>query len=180
MIEKGLKPVIYEKDKGVSPIIATILLVAITVILASTLYLALGGFFSHTATAAPTASVSATNTTGALSSTAPSNMYTYTVAIGSVSSSTIPWSSTEWTVTVNGAVIDAVWVPASATWATASGAPVNVTVSSPGSGTYVTGATLTLSIKFTGTAPVYATGPITTLAFTDTGTNGGQMGSTTL
>ena len=60
MMEKGLKPVIYGKDKAVSPIIATILLVAITVILASTLYLALGGFFSHTASAAPTASITAT------------------------------------------------------------------------------------------------------------------------
>ncbi|MCL5794595.1 MAG: type IV pilin, partial [Candidatus Thermoplasmatota archaeon] len=41
----GLKPVIQKRDEAVSPIIATILLVAITVILASTLYLALGGFF---------------------------------------------------------------------------------------------------------------------------------------
>ena len=178
-MEKGLKPVIYGKDKAVSPIIATILLVAITVILASTLYLALGGFFSHTASAAPTASITATNTTGALSASALTNTYTYTVGIGSVSSSTIPWSSTEWSVTVDGSVYTATWTSAASGW-TSSGNGPTISVSAP-SGTYVTGATLTLSIAFTGsTAPVYATGPITILAFTDTGTNGGQMGSTTL
>ena len=178
MIEKGLKPVIYEKDKGVSPIIATILLVAITVILASTLYLALGGFFSHTAAAAPTASISATNTTTAIG-TATADDYTYTIGIGSVSSSNIPWSSTEWSVTINGAVYTAIW--STNEWKvspTGTGAPTSVTVSAP-SGTYVTGATLSLTITYS-TSKYTAPGPITTLAFTDTGTNGGQMGSTTL
>ena len=176
MIEKGLKPVIYEKDKGVSPIIATILLVAITVILASTLYLALGGFFSHTAAAAPTASISATNTTTAIG-TATADDYTYTIGIGSVSSSNIPWSSTEWSVTINGAVYTAIWSTNEWTVSPTTGVPTSVTVSAP-SGTYVTGATLSLSITYA--AATLAPGPITTLAFTDTGTNGGQMGSTTL
>ena len=81
MLNKGLKPVLYDKDKAVSPIIATILLVAITVILASTLYLALGGFFSHTTTAAPTATVSVTNTTG--SSGTP---FSYSISVGSPTS----------------------------------------------------------------------------------------------
>ena len=179
MIEKGLKPVIYKKDKGVSPIIATILLVAITVILASTLYLALGGFFSHTASAAPSASISATNTTTAVSGTsATPNVYTYTIGIGSISSSNIPWSSTEWSVTINGAVYTAIWSTNEWTVSpTGTGAPTSVTVSAP-SGTYVTGATLSLTITYA--AGTLASGPITTLAFTDTGTNGGQMGSATL
>ncbi|MGC8506458.1 MAG: archaellin/type IV pilin N-terminal domain-containing protein, partial [Thermoplasmata archaeon] len=154
------------KDKAVSPIIATILLVAITVILASTLYIALGGFFSHTASAAPTASISATNTTSSISTTATSNNYTYTIGIGSVSSSTVPWSSTEWSVTINGALYTVTWISASTGWTYSSstaGQPSSITVSAP-SGTYVTGATLSMTITYSGTAPVLAPGPITTLA----------------
>ncbi len=167
----GLKPVIQKRDEAVSPIIATILLVAITVILASTLYLALGGFFSHTSTAAPTASISATNTTTS------AGTYTYTIGIGSISSATIPWSSTEWAITINGTVYTVSWTSGSSDWKTLSPTtgPTSVTVSSP-SGTYVTGATLSLTITYATVAP----GPITTLAFTDTGTNGGQMGTASL
>ena len=39
-----MKKVILKDDKAVSPIIATILLVAITVVLAATLYTILGGY----------------------------------------------------------------------------------------------------------------------------------------
>ena len=77
---RGLKEVI-ERDEAVSPIIATILLVAITVILASTLYLALGGFFKSGTSASPTATVSVTNST---SSTAPG--YVYSVSVGTPTS----------------------------------------------------------------------------------------------
>ena len=92
MLNKGLKPVLYDKDKAVSPIIATILLVAITVILASTLYLALGGFFKTTTSSTPTAALSVTS--------GGSNNYTLTV--GSVSSSSISDASVEVEIFVNG------------------------------------------------------------------------------
>ncbi len=38
--------VLYKKEKGVSPVIATILMVAITVVLASAVYLIVSGYFS--------------------------------------------------------------------------------------------------------------------------------------
>jgi len=40
--------VLYKKEKGVSPVIATILMVAITVVLASAVYLIVSGYFSGT------------------------------------------------------------------------------------------------------------------------------------
>jgi flagellin-like protein len=92
MLNKGLKPVLYDKDKAVSPIIATILLVAITVILASTLYLALGGFFKTTSSATPNAALSVTS--------GGSNNYTLTV--GSVSSTSISVGSVEVEIFING------------------------------------------------------------------------------
>ncbi|MFG1450286.1 MAG: archaellin/type IV pilin N-terminal domain-containing protein [Thermoplasmataceae archaeon] len=56
-----MKPVRIEEDKAVSPIIATILLVAITVVLAATLYTILGGFTSFLSASTPSASVTETN-----------------------------------------------------------------------------------------------------------------------
>ncbi len=40
--------ILYKKEKGVSPVIATILMVAITVVLASAVYLIVSGYFSGT------------------------------------------------------------------------------------------------------------------------------------
>lgn len=59
-----MKPVKNLEDKAVSPIIATILLVAITVVLAATLYTILGGFTNFLSASTPSASVSETNLTG--------------------------------------------------------------------------------------------------------------------
>ncbi len=52
-----MKKVIIEDDKAVSPIIATILLVAITVVLAATLYTILGGYTTFLGSSTPQASV---------------------------------------------------------------------------------------------------------------------------
>ena len=92
MLNKGLKPVLYDKDKAVSPIIATILLVAITVILASTLYLALGGFFKTTTSTTPTAALSV----------ASGGANNYTLTVGSVSSTSISVGSVEVEIFING------------------------------------------------------------------------------
>ncbi len=53
-----MKLIITKDDKAVSPIIATILLIAITVVLAATLVTILGGFTHGAANSAATASVS--------------------------------------------------------------------------------------------------------------------------
>ena len=55
-----MKQIINKEDKAVSPIIATILLIAITVVLAATLYTVLGGFTKGLSSGNPTASASFT------------------------------------------------------------------------------------------------------------------------
>ena len=52
-----MKQIINKEDKAVSPIIATILLIAITVVLAATLYTVLGGFTKGLSSGNPTASI---------------------------------------------------------------------------------------------------------------------------
>ena len=64
-----MKRVFQEKDKAVSPIIATILLVAITVVLAATLYTIVGGYTTLIGASTPTASIQVQN------ASAPSDAY---------------------------------------------------------------------------------------------------------
>lgn len=52
-----MKKVIMKDDEAVSPIIATILLVAITVVLAATLYTILGGYTTFLGSSTPQASI---------------------------------------------------------------------------------------------------------------------------
>ena len=70
-----MKQIINKEDKAVSPIIATILLIAITVVLAATLYTVLGGFTKGLSSGNPTASISFTETS-------PHN---YSISVNSVS-----------------------------------------------------------------------------------------------
>jgi len=56
-----MKDLMNEEDNAVSPIIATILLIAITVVLAATLYSVIGGYTSYLGTTTPTASLTVTN-----------------------------------------------------------------------------------------------------------------------
>ena len=58
-----MKEVLLRKDNAVSPIIATILLIAITVTLASTLYSIVGGYFSNAPVLTPQANIAVVNTT---------------------------------------------------------------------------------------------------------------------
>jgi flagellin-like protein len=57
-----MKQVIRKDDKAVSPIIATILLVAITVVLAATLYTILGGYTTFLGASTPLGDITVTNT----------------------------------------------------------------------------------------------------------------------
>ena len=63
-----MKKVYVKDDKAVSPIIATILLVAITVVLAATLYTILGGYTTFLGASTPQAAITATNATSTHSS----------------------------------------------------------------------------------------------------------------
>lgn len=60
-----MKRVILNQDKAVSPIIGTVLLVAITVTLAATLYTLLIPYFDNSTTPTPQATLIATNKTSA-------------------------------------------------------------------------------------------------------------------
>ena len=167
----GLRPVI-QKDEAVSPIIATILLVAITVILASTLYLALGGFFNSKTTSTPTVSLSATSGTAAKS---------YVVTVGATSSNSISWSNVKVDV-LSGTTVEATFtITAGGTIALTSGAAgtdgaypayLNGSVSV----NYVTSGDQ-LTVTYTST---YAGPALTSVEFFYTGTGAGEMGSASL
>ena len=90
-----MKQIINKEDKAVSPIIATILLIAITVVLAATLYTVLGGFTSGLSTSG-SATVSGTfaNTTSNAS-----RGFNYSLSISSSSSGGIAITSLELKIT---------------------------------------------------------------------------------
>ena len=160
----GLKPVIQKRDEAVSPIIATILLVAITVILASTLYLALGGFFSAKTSAVPSATLTVSNTSN---STSP----TYSITIGGLSSNNLPITSVEVQIVFSGTTVTFT-LSSSGKW-TASTQPTSNTyaLNGPTTGSLTNGAVFTVSD--TTTAAIFPT----TFVLVDTATNGGTMGS---
>ena len=160
----GLKPVIQKRDEAVSPIIATILLVAITVILASTLYLALGGFFSAKTSAVPSATLTVSNTS---TSTSP----TYSITIGGLSSNNLPITSVEVQIVFSGTTVT--FTLSSSTWTTTTTQPTGNTyaLNGPTTGSLTNGAVFTVSD--TTTAAIFPT----TFVLVDTATNGGTMGS---
>ncbi len=88
-----MKPVINNEDKAVSPIIATILLIAITVVLAATLVTILGGF---------THGVSNTVETAGVTSKVVNLSSTDTIYIN-VSSSSSPIPSSDITIQLSNA-----------------------------------------------------------------------------
>ena len=178
MKTKGLMPVIEKKDKAVSPIIATILLVAITVILASTLYLALGGFFTAKTSATPSVALTAAST----------GTDTWSITISSTSSNTISWSSTSFVITYAGGTYTLSYENAGSWYqgTTPSTVPgwANTTASTGAtsyivgiSGSYVSSGVV-LSLTIVGPSSAFTP---TSIAFEDTSTtNGGQMGATSL
>ena len=179
MLNKGLKPVLYDKDKAVSPIIATILLVAITVILASTLYLALGGFFSHVGTTTPSASISVSG--NSTSGTSPTFTTTYSVTVGGPSAP-VAWSSTGFSVTLSDGTSGSLTYKAGSTTSTTTWIgtigtnTVTITASSDLSGNAVT-QTFSISIVTSGsaTSAVY----LTSISYVDTASSGGGVMGTT-
>ena len=173
MKTKGLMPVIEKKDKAVSPIIATILLVAITVILASTLYLALTGFFTTSTSSTPTVGISAKNVTSGTTA------FTYTITISSPSSNSIAWSSTDWIVTIGSSTYTVPWSSTDWIGKTFPTGIYGINMSAP-TGAYVTGGdVLTLTINYA-SAGFPTADVISTLSFNLVGASGGQMGTTSL
>ena len=88
-----MKDILHKEDNAVSPIIATILLIAITVVLAATLYSVIGGYTSYLGSTTPTASLRVANINTQTDST-------YMVYVSSVSpNGNISLSDTELLVT---------------------------------------------------------------------------------
>jgi len=173
--KKSKENVVHIGDKAVSPIIATILLVAITVILASTLYLALGGFFSHVGTTTPTVSLSATNTS------AGSSSLSYSITVGSVSATGINMSNVEIKLIGSGNNIvtlthSSTTTSGGTTWGwTFSPSSFSVaSASSGGAADLTSGLTITINL---GSTPVIG---LSQIQLWDTGTNAGEMGYTSI
>jgi len=169
--KKSKENVVHIGDKAVSPIIATILLVAITVILASTLYLALGGFFSHVGTTTPTVSLSATNT-----SVSSSNL-SYSVTVGSVSATGISLSNVEIKLVGSGSNLTTlVWSSSgsSSGWYNSKDPYVAATTTSS---TSDLSSGQTITIVFAKNSYVIG---LSQIQLIDTGTNGGEMGYTSI
>ena len=137
------------KDSGVSPVIATILMVAITVVLAAVLYVMVSGFTHSPGTANSAGLTEAAGSGGS-----------YTVTISSVSASNIPVANLK--IVISGATIttldgtyannsdaNGVWSTAGAgSTSTSTGAPgVQFTIISGNSATYLSaGDYLTLTL----------------------------------
>ena len=132
------------KDSGVSPVIATVLMVAITVVLAAVLYVMVSGF-THSPGTAQSAGLSETQQSAG----------NYTVALSSVSASNIPISNIR--IVISGASVSTTNTayklsgsssPYTLTSTTATGITVTFTVLSGNSATYIqTGDYFTISIS---------------------------------
>ena len=158
-----------KKDKAVSAIIGTILIVAITVVLAATLYAVLGGFSGligkPTPTASMTVSSSGVGTTSGtenytLSFTSVSSSLTFTdIQVRAVTSSGTSLSSTAFTTGTSSSVA-----------LTATMGSFSVDVYNVGTGNTLTFNTL-ITIKMSGSSSTPATA-LSSITLIDTSTGG--------
>ena len=102
------------KDSGVSPVIATILMVAITVVLAAVLYVMVSGF-THAPPASQTAGLSESQ-----------NGNSYTISVSSVSANNIKLTNLK--IVITGASVTG--LDGSLTWANSSGSTNSISDSS--------------------------------------------------
>ena len=162
-----------KKDKAVSAIIGTILIVAITVVLAATLYAVLGGFSGLIGKPTPTASMTVS------SSAVGTSGETYTLTFASVSSN-LSLSNTALKVSYDGVTVtwgyssDSTYTYAgyNLTGASAGDPPTAgfyATVNAGPTGGYLTYLT-TITIKITTGAA--GTPPLTSVSLIDTSSSG--------
>ncbi len=159
-----MKQIINKEDKAVSPIIATILLIAITVVLAATLYTVLGGFTKGLSSGNPTATANFVESS--------TNASDYTISFASISGN-ISVSSVELQL-YNGTTVSDIALHSGQS--SGSGGinqlnNVNYTIS--GDSTYIS-ITTTISISTyhgQNTTKISHSGTITALAILDTSTS---------
>ena len=107
------------KDSGVSPVIATILMVAITVVLAAVLYVMVSGFTHSPGTA---------NSAGLSVSGAPGS---WTVSVDKVSSSTLQVQNLKIVLSISGgSSYTYTWSASQHNWTSASATPADIAYNS--------------------------------------------------
>ena len=157
--------ILYKKEKGVSPVIATILMVAITVVLASAVYIMVSGYMGGAPSKPVAMSFSVTSTsTGSIFEVASGNISVTasTPLIITVTNSSGTWS---YSLTgLSGVSNNAFTAPSGAKY------QVFITVTSVTGNTYLSaGDTITLSSGTT--SGNFALYPGTTVTFTYQGTS---------
>ena len=155
--------ILYKKEKGVSPVIATILMVAITVVLASAVYLMVSGYIGSAPSKPVAMSFSVTSTsTGSIFEVVSGNI---SVTASTPLIITVTNSSGTWTyslTTLNGIT--------KAKFTTTASTNVYITVTTVTGYTYLAGGdTITLSSGTSGAN--FGLFPGTTVTFTYQGTS---------
>jgi flagellin-like protein len=158
--------ILYKKEKGVSPVIATILMVAITVVLASAVYLMVSGYIGSSPSKPVAMSFSVT-------STSTSSVFQVVAGNISVTTSTpliitVTNSSGTWTISLSSA--GTTTTPIKLDGPTTS--QVFITVTSVTGNTYLSaGDTITFSTSKSGDSGLFPLYPGTTVTFTYQGTS---------
>ncbi len=151
-----------KKDKAVSAIIGTILIVAITVVLAATLYAVLGGFGGLIGKPTPTASMTVS------SSGTGTSAETYTLTFTSVSAN-LSLSSTALKVVYGGNTVTWSYLNGEYNSSHATGSGLYASVNAGSTGGFLTYLT-TITIQFAGTTGSFPA--VTSVSLIDTSTGG--------
>ena len=159
-----------KKDKAVSAIIGTILIVAITVVLAATLYAVLGGFSGLIGKPTPTASMTVS------SSGVGTSSESYSLTFTSVSAN-VSLSNTALKVVYDGATVTWSYSSTNSAYNESGSTPSGMyaSVNAAATGGYLTYLT-TITIKFASGATTFPS--VTSVSLIDTST-GGVMASQT-
>ena len=178
-----MKQIINKEDKAVSPIIATILLIAITVVLAATLYTVLGGFTKGLSSGSPTASAT-------LTGTGPNYVLTFSSA-SNVSMSSLALQISNGSNPVQSVSLAGTYLSGSATFQTGAKATpavqntyYSITVTGANGGYLSSTTTITINGYYNGSKQTptnnqYDNNTVTAISIADKTTNTTLLGNTT-
>ena len=163
-----MKQIINKEDKAVSPIIATILLIAITVVLAATLYTVLGGFTKGLSSGSAAASADFTGT-------APNYSLVFTSVSGNVSMSSLTLHISNGTNPVQSVSLATTYTAGKAIFQTGSASTsYNITVTGANGG-FLSSITTIIISGYTG----HNNNTVTSISIADKATGGTLLGTTT-
>ena len=162
-----MKRIFFKKDKAVSPIIATILIIAITVILAAVLYAVVGGYGGLLAKPTPTAGITVADS--GVGTTSAKYTFSVTDVNGNVSLANVELRIYNGTNVLTSGVLSKYTKPTAlnGTW-----------VLTVNGGSFLTSAT-TFTLNVTGNTPPSTIAILTSFSLLDTAT-GGTIASSTI